>query len=244
MKKGFVFVVGAGCGEADLITVRGLRCLQRCDSLIYDDLIDKALLEEAPSKAEKLYVGKRSGQHSYPQEEINRLLIQKACDGQTVVRLKGGDPYVFGRGGEEILALQKAGIPFEEVPGISSAIAVPAFAGIPVTHRGVSQSVHIITGYSALACDGLAAGIEQLAALSGTLVFLMGVKHARLIAEQLIQAGKSKKTPAAVISARESYHPVTLRTTLENLGDLIEKMDFPTPAVIVIGATAEMKLLD
>ena len=123
MKKGFVFVVGAGCGEADLITVRGLRCLQRCDSLIYDDLIDKALLEEAPSKAEKLYVGKRSGQHSYPQEEINRLLIQKACDGQTVVRLKGGDPYVFGRGGEEILALQKAGIPFEEVPGISSAIA-------------------------------------------------------------------------------------------------------------------------
>ena len=244
MKKGFVYIVGAGCAEADLITVCGLHCLQKCDSVVYDDLIDKALLEEVPTKAEKLYVGKRSGQHSCSQEKINQLLIQKASEGQIVVRLKGGDPFVFGRGGEEMLALQKAGIPFEEVPGISSAIAVPAFAGIPVTHRGVSQSVHIITGHSALSCDGLAAGMEPLASLPGTLVFLMGLENAKFIAEKLIQEGKPEETPVAVISARASHHPVTLRTTLNHLGSRLEEGKFPGPAVIVVGEVAKMKLLD
>lgn len=134
-KKGFVYLVGAGCGSADLITVRGLRLLQSCDAVVYDDLIDPALLAQA-ARAEQHPAGKRCGRHSMPQSEINSLLVRLGQSGKTVVRLKGGDPFVFGRGGEEFLALQAAGVPCEEVPGISSCIAVPAAAGIPVTHRG------------------------------------------------------------------------------------------------------------
>lgn len=147
-KKGFVYLVGAGCGSADLITVRGLRLLQSCDAVVYDDLIDPALLAQA-AHAEQHPAGKRCGRHSMPQSEINSLLVRLGQSGKTVVRLKGGDPFVFGRGGEEFLALQAAGVPCEEVPGISSCIAVPAAAGIPVTHRGASRSFHVITGHTA-----------------------------------------------------------------------------------------------
>ena len=146
---GTVYLVGAGCGGADMITVRGLRLLERCGVVVYDDLLDKALLEAVPEGAEKIYVGKRQGRHSAAQEEICALLIEKAREGKTVVRLKGGDPFVFGRGGEEMLALRAAGIPCQEVPGVTSAIAVPALAGIPVTHRQISRSVHIITARTA-----------------------------------------------------------------------------------------------
>ena len=147
MPVGEVYLVGAGCGRADLITVRGLRLLERCDAVVYDDLIDPALLEYVPAGAKTIYMGKRSGHHSAPQEEITAALIALAQEGLTVVRLKGGDPFVFGRGGEEMLALKEAGIPCEEVPGISSAIAIPAAAGIPVTHRDCCSSLHIVTGH-------------------------------------------------------------------------------------------------
>ena len=166
-KKGFVYLVGAGCGSADLITVRGLRLLQSCDAVIYDDLIDPALLAQA-AHAEQHPAGKRCGRHSMPQSEINSLLVRLGQSGKTVVRLKGGDPFVFGRGGEEFLALQAAGVPCEEVPGISSCIAVPAAAGIPVTHRGASRSFHVITGHTAQTGDTLPESLEALAALHGT----------------------------------------------------------------------------
>lgn len=171
---GRVYLVGAGCGPMDLITLRGLRLLQTCDVVIYDDLIDLELLSVIPPQAEQIYMGKRRGRHSAAQEEISQVLIEKAREGRTVVRLKGGDPFVFGRGGEECLALQKAGIPFQVVPGISYAIAVPALAGIPATHRGVSQGVHIVTAHTADTEDGLPASLSRLARLGETLVFLMG----------------------------------------------------------------------
>ena len=169
-KTGCVWLVGAGCGSADLITLRGLELLRRCDAVVYDDLIDEALLAAVPAEAERVYMGKRSGKHSAPQEEICAELIRQANLGRTVVRLKGGDPYVFGRGGEEFLALQAAGIPCEEVPGISSAIAIPAAAGIPVTHRKLSRSLHIITGHTADTEDFLPRDMAELARVQGTLV--------------------------------------------------------------------------
>ena len=145
--NGRVYLIGAGCGRMDLITLRGLHLLRQCDVLVYDDLIDEALLDAVPDGAERIYMGKRSGKHSARQEEISQALVELASQGKVVARLKGGDPFVFGRGGEEAMALQAAGIPFEEVPGISSSVAIPAFAGIPVTHRRISRSFHVITGH-------------------------------------------------------------------------------------------------
>lgn len=239
---GRVYLVGAGCGTADLITLRGLALLRQCDVLVYDDLIDHALLAQVPSTAETIYAGKRSGRHSMAQAEINRILVEQAQAGKTVVRLKGGDPFVFGRGGEEILALQAQGIPFEAVPGISSAIAIPAAAGIPVTHRGLSQSVHIVTGHTASAPDGLPADLDALAQLSGTLVFLMGLSQLSAIARRLIAAGKAPDTPAAVISGGNAPHPATVRGTLETIAAQTQAAHVASPAVIVIGPVAALEL--
>lgn len=242
-RKGKVYIVGAGCGKADLITVRGLKLIQHCDALVYDDLIDSALLDEAPKEAERIYMGKRSGKHSASQPEISAQLVELAQKGYTVVRLKGGDPFVFGRGGEEILALQEAKIDFEEVPGISSAIAIPAAAGIPVTHRGLSRSVHIVTAHTADRGDGLPEDLEKLAELSGTLVFLMGLKKLRAIAEKLVAAGRKESTPAAVLSGGNAEHPCTVRGTLADIADRAEEARVQTPAVIVVGEVAAMNLL-
>ena len=180
--RGMVFLVGAGCGPADLITVRGLRLLEQCDAVVYDDLIDRELLLAAPEHARRIYMGKRQGKHGASQEEICETLIRLAREGLRVVRLKGGDPYVFGRGGEEMLALKAAGIFCEQVPGITSAAAIPAEAGIPVTHRGMSRSFHVITGHTAQGKEGLPEDLEKLAGLNGTLVFLMGLSHLDAIA--------------------------------------------------------------
>ena len=239
-KTGCVWLIGAGCGSADLITVRGLTLLRQCDVVVYDDLIDSALLSEAPREAKRVYMGKRCGKHSAPQKEISRVLVEEAQAGQRVARLKGGDPYVFGRGGEEALALREAGVPYEEVPGISSAIAIPAAAGIPVTHRGISRSVHIITGHTA--AGGLPEGAEHLAALEGTLVFLMGLSHLEQIAESLLAAGKSPDTPAAVISGGNAAHPMTVRATLDTIARRAREADVRPPAVIVVGGTAALDL--
>lgn len=242
MKLGKVWLVGAGCGAADLITVRGAERLKKCDVVVYDDLIAPELLNLAPASAEKIYMGKRSGAHSAPQSEITDCLVRYAKAGKTVVRLKGGDPFVFGRGGEEMETLLKEGVPCEVVPGISSAIAIPAEAGIPVTHRGLSRSVHVVTAHTADTPDGLPEEMESLARLPGTLVFLMGLRQLPRIAERLVAAGKAADTPAAVISGGNAPHPAVVRGTLGDIAGKAKEVE--PPAVIVVGETAALKLKD
>lgn len=237
---GKVYLVGAGCGAADLITVRGLRLLERCGAVVYDDLLAPELLDAAPESAERIYVGKRRGRHSMAQGDINALLISRAREGKTVVRLKGGDPFVFGRGGEEALALQAAGIEWEYVPGVTSAVAVPGEAGIPVTHRGASRSFHVVAAHTADSPDNLPSHWEELARLPGTLVFLMGLTHLEEIARRLVGAGLPRWTPAAVIFGKNA--PRAVRGTLEEIARRAREAGAEAPAVIVVGGTAGMNL--
>ena len=241
-KVGKVYLVGAGCGAADLITLRGHRLLERCGAVVYDDLLDPALLDAAPEEAERIYVGKRLGRHSMAQEDINALLVAKAREGRMVVRLKGGDPFVFGRGGEEALALQAAGIPWEYVPGVTSAVAVPGEAGIPVTHRGVSRSFHAITAHTADSPDGLPPRLEELAGLEGTLVFLMGLSRLEELARRLVEAGMMPETPAAVISGKNAPRPMTVRGTVEDIAERAREAGVQAPAVILVGGSAELRI--
>lgn len=233
---GTVSLVGAGCGDAELITMRGAMLLRKCDAVVYDALIDKRLLRFAPRKAECIPVGKRAGQHSTPQDEINALLIRLAKEGRNVVRLKGGDPFVFGRGGEEAIALREAGIRYTVVPGISSCIAAPELAGIPVTHRQTSRSFTVITGHTA---EG---GIDtaKYAQTGGTLVFLMGLKALPEIAAGLMRGGMPADTPAAVISEGGTSRQVSVRGTLQDIAFLAAEMT--PPAVIVVGDNAALDL--
>ena len=239
-KLGRVYLVGAGCGSADLITLRGKRLLEQCDAVVYDDLIDPSLLDLAPIGAEWRYLGKRCGKHSAPQGDISAALIALAQAGKTVVRLKGGDPFVFGRGGEELLALNRAGVPCEEVPGITSAVAIPAGAGIPVTHRGLSRSFHVITGHTAHTPDGLPENFAALARCGGTLVFLMGLGHLEVIARRLMEEGRAPDTPVAVVSGGNSAHPADVRGTLADIAR--RAGDVQAPAVIVVGEVAALRL--
>ncbi len=229
---GFVYIIGAGCGSADLITVRGLNALKKCDTVVYDALIDTQLLTYASDSAELIPVGKRAAAHSAKQEDINALLVEKALDGRTVARLKGGDPFVFGRGGEEITELQKHGIPFSVIPGISSCIAVPELAGIPVTHRNVSRAFHVITAHTA---DDKR-DFSRYAKLDGTRVFLMGLNALPEISAGLVQGGMSPETPAAVISKGGTAQQKAVRGTLADIAEKAAGM--PAPAVIVVGETA------
>lgn len=234
--QGKVYLVGAGCGDYDLITLRGKSLLEKCDVVVYDSLIDSRLLDFVPNNAEKICVGKRAGHHSEKQENINNLLVQKAREGKTVVRLKGGDPFVFGRGGEEIIALKEHNIQYSVVPGISSAIAVPELAGIPVTHRKLSRSVHIITGHTA--DDMLPENLSRYAKLDGTLVFLMGLNNIDKISESLIKSGKNENTPTAVISNGASKNQQIVRGTLKDISLKVKENNIKSPAIIVIGDTA------
>lgn len=241
-KKGSVALVGAGCGKADLITVRGLRLLQKCQAVVYDDLIDEELLREVPESAIQIYVGKRFGVHSKSQEEINDILIALAEKGLNVVRLKGGDPYLFGRGGEEMLAIQAAGISCQEVPGIPSAIGIPAESGIPVTHRGVSRSLYIVTAHTSDTADGLPANFDVLAKMNGTLVFLMGLRKLPLIVERLREAGMAEETPIAVISGGNAKNPKTVRGTFATIEEEVKKEQVEAPAIILVGEVARFQL--
>ena len=237
--NGKVYLVGAGCGDPELITWKGLNLLRKCDVVLYDDLVAPKLLEETKKDCEWIFVGKRYGKHSLPQHETNELLIEKAKEGKLVVRLKGGDPFVFGRGGEEVLALQAESIPYEVVSGVTSSIAVPAAAGIPVTHRKVARSFHVITGHTA--ADGettLTENLDILAKLEGTLVFLMGLHHLEEICEGLLKGGKSAKTPAAVISRGTTPEQKIVRAELGELAAKVREAELEVPAIIVIGETA------
>lgn len=240
-QSGMVTLVGAGCGAYDLITLRGLNAIRKAEVLVYDDLIDARLLEHASESCEKIYVGKRIGVHSREQEEINAILIEHAKKGRRVVRLKGGDPFVFGRGSEEMEALKAKGISVTEVPGITSAIAVPAAAGIPVTHRGKSRSFHVVTAHTKGTADNLPEGLKELAAVEGTLVFLMGMHQLSKLAGQLMEYGKSPETPAAVVQGRFDGTVLSVRGTLDDIAEKVRESGMQSPAVIVIGETAGME---
>lgn len=236
---GKVYLVGAGPGDAGLITIKGLEKLKKCDAVVYDRLATEELLEVLPLDCKKIYVGKEAGKHYKKQEEINDILVECAKKYDIVVRLKGGDPFVFGRGGEEIAALLEHNIPYEVIPGVTSAVAVPECAGIPVTDRGVARSFHVITGHTKNSVGSPDYDYETLAKMEGTLVFLMGLSNLEEITNKLICAGKPSDTPAAVISNGTTAYQRVVRGTLENVVEKVKEGNLESPAIIVIGETAE-----
>ncbi len=238
--SGIVYLIGAGPGDADLITVKGLRYLRRADVVLYDRLASPELLDELAQGTEKVFVGKGPACHTMKQEEINRLLISYAQQGRTVVRLKGGDPFVFGRGGEEALALAQAGIRFEIVPGVSSAISVPAYAGIPVTHRDYVSSVTIVTGHEGHGHDSSPINWEALAKTGGTLVILMGVKGLAQITPRLIAGGLAENIPAAVIQEGTTPRQRLVTGTLADIAQRATVAKISSPAITVIGTVVSL----
>lgn len=234
MNKGKVYLIGAGCGDWELITVKGLNRLKTCDCVIYDRLISKKLLEFTPKDCKKIYVGKQCGYHSKNQEEINQILVDEALSGKTVARLKGGDPFVFGRGGEEIQALQENDIPYEVISGISSSIAVPSHVGIPVTHRSIARSFHVITGHT---MDNSSEDFSTLAKLKGTLIFLMSFSNLESICKELISNGMDIEKPCAVISNGTMINEKVIKGNLNNIIDLVSKEDIKSPSIFVVGET-------
>lgn len=231
---GKVWLVGAGPGDSGLLTVRGKEVLEQGEVVLYDSLVSDGLLAQIPPGAEQIAVGKRAGQHFVPQEAINRLLLEKALQGKRVVRLKGGDPFLFGRGGEELELLVQHDIPFEIVPGVSSAVAVPAYAGIPVTHRAFASSLHILTGHKK---DGqpLAFDYGALVRLGGTLVFLMGVTALPEICRGLLGAGMPEHTPAALLENGTLSNQRRVVSTIARLADDVQRAKIKPPAVLVVG---------
>ena len=230
-----VYLVGAGPGDYKLITLKAVECLQKADVVVYDRLVNRRFLDFAPATAEKIYVGKKSSQHSLPQEQINKLLVVKAKEGKTVVRLKGGDPYVFGRGGEEAEELRQDGIPFEIVPGITSAVAVPAYAGIPITHRDFVSSVHIITGHEKPEKDASSIDFSLLAKIEGTLIFLMGLGNLAYIRENLLANGVTPEKPVAVISQGTTPRQRKVVGTLADIEEKVLAAHLLPPSIIVVG---------
>ncbi len=241
MNKGYVYLVGAGPGDIGLITVKGLECIKRADVIVYDRLANPRLLSYARQDATFIYVGKTPDHHTLKQEEINEVLVEEAAKGQIVTRLKGGDPYVFGRGGEEGERLRQAGIAFEVVPGITSAIAVPSYAGIPVTHRHLTSTFTVITGHE----DPLKAGSQinwlRLAQDPGTLIFLMGVGHLEQIVAQLVGNGKEKTTPIALIRWGTRPEQQVVSGTLETIVEDVKRAGLTSPAIIIVGEVVTMR---
>ena len=241
MSQGKVVLVGAGPGDPELITLRGLRWLRRAEVIVYDQLATPALLDEAPEDALRIFAGKSAGRHYLEQSAINAILIHHARRGRLVVRLKGGDPFVFGRGGEEMLACARAGVAVEVVPGVSAAIAVPAAAGIPVTHRGFASSFAVVTGHEDPTKPESAVDWERLAMAVDTLVILMGVGTLPRITARLLAAGRSGDTPAAVIHRGTTQAEETVVGTL---GDIAARAaEIQAPAVIVIGEAVAFRSL-
>lgn len=253
--KGTVYLIGAGPGDPGLLTLRGKEILEKADVVVYDRLVSPAILGMCNPKAKMVDVGKMPTHHKVKQSEINRLLVQFACEfpGGVIARLKGGDPFVFGRGGEEALELVAAGVEFEVVPGITSAISVPAYAGIPVSHRGIATSFHIITGHEKaesssnviLAQAGISSvpvGLDfpALAHCPGTLIFLMGIANMDFIARKLMECGKDPKTPLAFIEKGTTPYQRTVMATLETAGETIARENVTAPAITIMGGVVEL----
>ena len=238
MRLGKVYLVGAGPGDPGLLTVRGLELLRLAQVIVYDQLVNPVLLEEAPSEAIRIYVGKEAGHHCIAQTEINQALIDHARQGYDVVRFKGGDPFVFGRGGEEAEALADAGIPFEIVPGVSSAIAVPAYAGIPLTHRKFASSFAVVTGHEAKKAQS-SVDWAKLATAVDTLVILMGLHNLPAIVAKLTAHGRSPETPVALIRWGTTNEQ---ETVIGTLADIVEKSaSLKAPVLIVVGAVVNLR---
>ncbi len=240
-KLGKVYLIGAGPGDPGLITVRGQEILRRAEVIIFDYLANPRLLDLAPAETERIYVGKRSGLHHYPQEEITRLLLAKAAEGKTVARLKGGDPFIFGRGGEEAQALAAAGIPFEVVPGITAAVAAAAYAGIPLTHRDYTTTLGFVTGHEDPAKKLSSLDWEKLSTAFGTLVFYMGMANLENICEQLIAHGRSPETAVVVVRWATMPCQETLSGTLETISEKVRSANFKPPAIIFVGEVNNLR---
>ena len=240
MTKGKVYLVGGGPGDPGLLTIKGAECLRKADYVVYDALSNPDFVNMAPERAKKFYVGKRGAVHAMEQEDINALLVRLGKKGGTVVRLKGGDPFIFGRGGEEARDLAAAKIPFEIVPGVSSAVAAPAYAGIPVTDRSFAPMVTFLTGH--IQKNGeLKLPWDSLASGGGTLVFLMGVSSLDVISAKLMAAGLSGSTPAAIVSNGTTPRQRSLSGTLSTIAELARKADIKAPAVTVVGGVAGLR---
>ena len=240
---GHVYLIGAGPGDPGLFTIRGKEILDRADVVVYDRLVSPAILGMCNSKAKMVDVGKMPTHHKVKQSEINKLLVQFAQEYPQgiIARLKGGDPFVFGRGGEEALELVTAGVEFDVVPGITSAISVPAYAGIPVSHRGIATSFHIITGHEKAESNGeLSLDFENLAKCQGTLIFLMGIANMDFIAKRLVECGKDPKTPLAFIEKGTTPYQRTVMATLETAGETIVRENVTAPAITIMGGVVEL----
>lgn len=235
-----VYIVGAGPGDVDLITVKGLRCIQEADVILYDRLINNELLAYAKPSAKLIFCGKLPNQHAMIQENINHSLVQHALQGKVVTRLKGGDPFVFGRGAEEAEVLAMNDIPFEIVPGITSGIAAPAYAGIPVTHRDLGSSFAIVTGHmregkdDSIQWESLAKGID-------TLAIYMGVGNLPYICKQLLTYGKAATTPVALVHMGTFEQQYTVTGTLETIVDIAQQKDVKNPSIIIVGEVVSLR---
>lgn len=238
---GFVYLVGAGPGDPGLATCRAVECIRAADCLVYDRLASERLLAHARPDAERVYVGKEAGRHAMRQEEINALLVDRGLAGKRVCRLKGGDPYVFGRGGEEAEALRQAGVPFTVVPGVTSAVAVPAYAGIPVTHRGVATSFAVVTGHEDPTKPESSIRWEHLATAVDTLVFLMGVENLPHIVANLCAHGRPESTPVAVIRWGTTPRQQTVVGTLADIVTRVQESGLRPPAVTVVGEVVRLR---
>lgn len=238
-KKGKVYIMGAGPGDAELLTLKGKRAIEEADCIIYDRLINTRILNYAKKNTEMIYLGKENCEGGVIQDEINETIVKKALEGKVVARVKGGDPFVFGRGGEEIQALFKNGIEFEEIPGITSSISVPAYAGIPVTHRGMARSFHVFTGHTM--ADGSWHNFEAIAKLDGTLVFLMGIKNLPIIVNDLVTNGKDPKTPIAIIEKGATANQRVTIGNLETIITMAQERKIVPPAITIIGEVVKLR---
>ena len=237
--RGKVYIAGAGCGNEGLITVKLKSVMEKAECIIYDRLVNESILQYMKPDAELIYMGKENVEGGELQKKINEIIVEKSREGLTVLRLKGGDPFVFGRGGEEIEALIAENIDFEVIPGISSAIAVPAYAGIPVTHRGINTSFHVFTGH--MKKDGIEHDYETVAKLEGTLVFLMGLGNLEKITENLIKHGKMPETPVAVIKNGTTAKQETYTGTLGTIVGIVRENNVKAPVIIIIGEVVNLR---
>lgn len=241
MKQGIVYLIGAGPGDPGLITLKGLACLKKAEVVIYDYLANEELLKEAKEGAELIYVGKKGSEHTLSQKEINLLMIRKVREGKIVARLKGGDPFIFGRGGEEAEELARAGIPFQIVPGVTSAIAVPAYAGIPLTHREFTSTVAFITGHEDPQKEKSQINWSKIATGAGTLVFLMGMGHLFSIVDELLKNGRDPQTPIAIIRWGTLPEQETIIGTLATIKEKAKRREMKPPAIILVGEVVKLR---